>query len=338
MKKYLLSLLLTLFMFNSHGSVTGPTDRINKLLRFIANSSMLREGALYYLIAHRCNRYLSYDESFYCRQALKKQIAILDYDIVFTDEKKVPPKDAWGPDAFVFVAFKQTLISTLSDPRTTLYLNEIKQGLNDFLSGANLNFNIWDNTLAFYGSPLLAARTIAALFQDTSTIKLHLAYLEKTGTRGKLAFDENRGRLSEIIDTINLILDYSENNYRDLFYPAPLRDQLYRNIYHFYVPLYLAMALAADKTPYQFALAAPMMMTLTYEFVTLAEDYRYLWKDPARLDVIHDIDSLKDIFAGFSGGAFGIGRNVAPGHFVLMKESFNRSTEEGVNFLLYSAN
>lgn len=338
MKKYLLPLLFSLFVINSYGSADPVPDRINGLLRFIANYSILRDGALYHLIVRRCNRYLPHGERSACREALKRQIELLDYDLVFNEEKKIPPKDSWSPDAFVFIAFKKTLISTLSDPRTTVYLDEIKQGLNDFLTGADPKFNIWDKTLAFYKSPLAAARVIAALFQDTSIIKLHLAYLEKTGVRGRMAFDTNRDRLAKVIDTINMILDYSENNYRSLFYPRSLREHLYRNIYHFYVPLYLSMALAAERVPARYALTAPMMMTLTYEFITIAPDYRYLLKDPERLDAVKHVDTLRDIFAGFSGASFGLGKIVVPGMYVLMNESFTRSTEDGVNFLLHSVN
>lgn len=339
MKNYYFLIILLIVTNSLYGSPNTAPKRVNGLLRFIAHSANdLRDNRLYGLIAKRCNTYLPSGEKEICRRTVKRQIEILNYDLIFTASKKISNRNSWGPESFVFVAFKQSLISILSNPRTTTYLDRLKVGLNDFLTGKNPHFNIWEETLAFYNSPLIAAKTIAALFQDTSTVKLHLAFLERSGTRGRQSFDANRERLSRLIDTINLILDYNENNYRSLFYPNPIRKHLNRSLYHFYVPLYLSMALAHEKIPHKYALVAPMMMTLTYEFITMAPDYRYLLRDPARVDPIKHASTLRDIFACFSGASFGLKTNVAPGMYKMMRESFSRSTEDGVDFILQSTN
>ncbi len=72
------------------------------------------------------------------------------------------------------------------------------------------------------------------------------------------------------------------------------------------------MALHAEKVPRKMALTAPMLLNLTYEFITLARDYRYLLRDPERLDHARTATCLKDIYAGFSGANFGIGRITRP--------------------------
>lgn len=314
-----------------------PSRRINGLLRFIANQEGLRDLALYTLISRRCNRYLPWDRQGACRDAVKKQIDLLDYDIIFTHPGLIPPKDTWSPDAFVFIAFKKTLIETLSDPKTTTYLEMLKKGLNDVLLGTNPGFNIWDASVTFYKTPLAAAKVISALFQDTSLVKLHLAYLEKSRIRGRHSFDSNKESLSRIIDTINQILDYSEDHYRGLFYPHPLREKLTRNIYHFYVPLYLAMALKHKGVREENALAAPMLLNLTYEFVTMAPDYRYLVNDPYSLDPDTNRGTIKDIFTGSCGTTFGLGRMVPANYFSLLQSAFKASTATGVDLILHSA-
>lgn len=339
MKMYSTLLALTLIISGQvFAGDNNAQGRVNRLLRFIANQSSNRDTALYTLIAKRCNRYLPFSEEHNCRSAVKKQIELLDYDIIYNDKKQYPPKETWSRESFVFIAFKKKLIDILSDPDTSIYLDKMRLGLSDYLTGANPQFNIWDMTLAYYNSPLLAARTIAALFQDTSTVKLHLAYLERVRPQGRMAFDSNLERLSKVIDSINLILDYSEDNFRSLFYPSPFREHLKKNIYHFYVPLYLSMAMAAGGMDLEHALMAPMMLTITYEFITLAPDYSYLLRDPERLDPVQTASTLRDIFAGYCGANFGIGKNISPDFFVQMRESFAKSTADGVELLLHSAN
>jgi len=134
-----------------------------------------------------------------------------------------------------------------------------------------------------------------------------------------------------------LILDYSEDNFSTLFYPKTLGLNLNRNIYHFYVPLYLAMQLRSEGFSQRAAYLAPLMMTLSYEFLTTASDARYVLKDPPQLDAFEGMGKLKDIFGGHTGAVFGVGRNNEV-DFNTFTESFSRSTREAVNLLINHSN
>ena len=112
--------------------------------------------------------------------------------------------------------------------------------------------NLWTLTLNFYGNEFEAARALAVLFQDTSHVKLHLAYLEMSGVQGTTSwFDANRELLNRTIDTMNMVLDANGENFQALFYPPAVQAKLHRTIYHFYVPTYLSMAssLVTDGEP-----------------------------------------------------------------------------------------
>ena len=182
--------------------------------------------------------------------------------------------------------------------------------------------------------------TVQEAMQDVSHV-LHLATCKETpdqimdvAVKGFFWLLETC-RTSPIFK--QLILIGGDAGIGHFFYPHPLREHLNRNIYHFYVPLYLAMALEAEGRPRKYALAAPMMLTLTYEFVTMAQDYRYLMKDPARVGAKNNLHTLKDIFAGFSGANFGIGKIIPGSFFSRVSESFGHSTQEGVSLLLNPA-
>jgi hypothetical protein len=259
-------------------------------------------------------------------------IALLDYDVIFSDRILPPwdPNNNWTPSSFVFVAFKRNLIGLLSSPATGTYLNDLNQELYRFISGAHSELNIWSLTRKYFRTDHDAARAIAALFQDTSTQKLHLAYLETAGTDGNQHFGPNKELLSRVIDTINLVLDISEDNYRKLFYPKDLQRDLNRNIYHFYVPLYLAKALEAAGHTEASAFAAPLMLTLSYEFVTSATDYRYLVEDPATVMLA---PKLKDIYGGYAGALLGI-KSARLRPFPQVQAAFAEATRAGVTLLL----
>jgi len=330
-------LLSTVFASaNPHSVNEKSSRRMNKLLKFIAKNAITRDVALYALLSQRCYRYVDSAYVADCQLAVAEQIRVLDYDVHFPGDKK-NSDEVWDMDSFVFIAFKKNLIDLLSSKKTSLYLDQMAQGLSDFLTGTNPQFNIWEMSQSFYLSDLQAAKVIAALFQDTSIVKLHLAYLQQTQIIGGETYKANFERLSRVIDSINLILDYSEDNYRTLFYPKSLQAKLTRNLYHFYVPLYLSMALKAEGVPSRHALVAPLMLTLTYEFITMAPDYRFIFKDPAFLDPRISTSTIYDIFSGFCGAAFGVGKNPSEKLHIYLSESFSVSTKEGVNLLLYWA-
>lgn len=331
-------IIFVLFVFSSPlfaKSVAKPDSalrRSNGLLRFIAQSSGLRDFALGQVIGSRCSTYLERDRARSCKDAVKKMIAILDYDIIFSDDKTPPtPDETWTPSSFVFVAFKQNLIALLSQPKTATYLNDLNQQLYKYLTGEKATLNVWDVTKSYYSSDYTTSMVIATLFQDTSAMKLHLAYLERAGTPGNVSFQSNKELLSRVIDTVNLILDASEDSYRELFYPQEIQKDLNKNIYHFYVPLYLAKELERSGTQKEDAYLASLMLNLAYEFVTQSKDYRYLFTDP---DVINGEHTIKDIYGGYCGSNIGVrGMNFTK-NFESVRATFERSLPDAVEMLI----
>lgn len=300
----------------------------NALLRFLASYQGIRNFAISTLITNRCDRYLSYREEASCYRAVNSMVKLLDSDIIFQENL------TGDPQAFVFVAFKKNLIESLNKAETTKYLELLQSELNKYFVGEIPSLNIWEITLKYFKSPLAAARIMASLFQDTSLIKLHLAYLEEGQIRGNQHFQSNKHLLSQVIDTINMILDYSENNYRSLFYPKEIQGQLNRTIYHFYVPLYLSLELRAQKVHKDFAFIAPLLLTLTYEFITSSKNYSHLFSDPERLDPVAHAWRLRDIYGGYTGARFGFGL----GHKIIplqtLQETFKHSSAKAVKLMI----
>lgn len=327
----LLCIVVLLSAFDAHSEVdTVAVSRSNGLIRFIAEQRGLRNIALGSIIKNRCNRYMDRSETGPCKDAVSKMIGILDFDMILTDDK-TNPRGSWNPRNFVFVAFKTNLIQLLSNPKTNHYLYDLNQELYKYLVGEKETLNVWNITRAHYQSDYMTAMVLAALFQDTSMMKLHLAYLERAQTQGNMNFHSNKELLSRVIDTINLILDVSEENYRKIFYPADVEKNLNRNIYHFYVPLFLAKALKREGIETNLASNAALMLTLSYEFVTTANDYRYLYSDPETVTSLHKI---KDIYGGHTGSSIGVKSMNFYKNFEVIRASFERSTEDAVRLLL----
>jgi hypothetical protein len=336
-----LALMFSLLLPQVASAGDGQNKELKKIFKYVAGLPMAQNYALYTLISARCNRYVPFPDNYFCREAVGEQIKLLDYDIHFLSQKQQMNRSAdesWNIDSFVFVAFKGALIELLSDPLTGQYLEKLKADLNDYLTGANPSFNLWEMTLKFYKSPVLAARTIGVLFQDTSLKKLHIAYLEKAQIKGKKSFLINLEKLSHTIDTINLINDYSRENYKAIFYPRPLKHLTNRNIYHFYVPLYMAMKLSKEGTTRRYALLAPIMQTLSYEFITIAQGYRYLIKDPIYIEGITSYGTLRDIFTGLSGAQYAFSKVMTAKDFDKMMVEFDKGTPAGVKYIVQSTN
>lgn len=332
MKKLFLISFLIIFSTSLFANPDTALRRSNGLLRFIAQSRALRDFGLGQVIGSRCQTYLSFEKSKSCKDAVKKMIAILDYDVIFSADKKFKsPDENWTPSSFVFVAFKQNLISLLSQPKTAQYLHDLNQQLYKYLTDETAKLNIWDFTKSYYKTDLATSMVMATLFQDTSSMKLHLAYLEIARTQGNMSFQSNKELLSRVIDTINLILDASEEHYRDLFYPEEIQRDLNRNIYHFYVPLYLAKAVERTGATKENAYLASLMLNLAYEFVTQSKDYRYLFTDPERITSLH---TIKDIYGGYCGSNMGVRGTRFNKNFESIRALFERSVPDAVEMLI----
>lgn len=326
--------LIVLLTFISGNTLANhrAAQHSNKLIHILEGQSGPKGLALSSIIGNRCNRYMRPGDEGNCKKAVNKMIDLLDYDIIFSNDLD----QNWKPKSFVFVAFKKNFLQLMRSPKTTEYLNDLNQQLYKFLVHEKEKINIWNITKEHYKTDFQAALVIATLFQDTSIQKLHLAYLEKSQIQGDRNFLSNKELLGRVIDTINLVLDASDNQFQEIFYPNHIAKYLNRNIYHFYVPLFLSMSLKNNGTPNYFSYAAALMLTLTYEFVSSSQDYRYLLKDPERIDTYSQAGfwKLKDIYAGHCGshlGSTGINCSI---DFNTLRERFARSTKDGVSLLL----
>jgi len=265
----------------------------------------------------------------------------LDFDLLSNPDQGFVRYDQSNPHSFIIVAFKKSLIGLLNYPRTTEYLELLRRELNLFLSSETPHpVNLWELSVGFWKSERVAAAAIAALFQDVSPMRMHLFYLHKSGHKGKDSYETNFSLLMQVLDTFQLISDYSsEEDYQKVFYPPQIKEKMNKAFYHFYVPFFLSTELKRTGTSEEMAFIAPLMMTLTYEFITVSSNYSYLYKDPQRLDSLNRIDAYKirDILAGYYGVGFAQGKKAKLQSFNQIGNEFSLSTKSGVNSLLKTA-
>ena len=308
-------ILATLISFSSEAQTDIATRYANEIKNF----------ALQGMIGARCERYLPLAKVSDCQRTVASMLKFIDSAMIFPSLEKAESL-AIDPQSFIFIAFKTTLIDLLKKESTTKYLNDV------LLKGRDEN--LWLMTLEHYPNPKIAAQVLAALFQDTSSAKLHIHYLQKTIKKPGAKFLENIDVLEHAIDLINQMLDTNPDHFKPLLFPPGTRTDLNRNIYHFYVPLFLGRALKDSGVNSEMSYIAPMLMTLTYEFVTASGDYRYIFSDPKTLDVTKHAWKIKDIYAGHQGASMAVGRkNVKT--LETLRKGFQKSTLSTVKLLLF---
>ena len=112
----LLLILSIVFSLHSHAETSDHLDRTDGFLHYLAEKKALTDLALRSVIGARCSRYMPQPDKSPCLQAVSRMIQLLDYDVIFSDDKAAPPetKIKWTPRSFVFIAFKKNLIALLS--------------------------------------------------------------------------------------------------------------------------------------------------------------------------------------------------------------------------------
>jgi hypothetical protein len=330
-------ILLVMTAFFTFSTLASPSDSPHRFYPQGGQDSLgniygLQDILIFSLIAKRCKRYLPVEDHFDCKEAVSLMLGELDTDILFPETE-----NAVAPGSFLFVAFKQLLINSLSDLKTQQYLEKINADINGYLTGEIRQFNLWNSSVQFFKSKKLAARAIAVLFQDTTHARLHLAYLEKAKIRTGAQFESNKNLLNQTIDQLSTLMDLQDQKYIQLFYPDGVKSPINRNFYHFYVPFFLGQQLAESGVSARMSTIAPLLMTLTYEFVTSADDYRYVFADPETINKSENW-KLKDIFAGYQGSALSCKKSSTPlKSFQFLEDNFSISTFETVKALLSTA-
>lgn len=293
-----LILLLSLLTASSSFANTS-TKRANALVRFLAENALTRSIGLQSIMNSRCKTYFSYFEALYCQEILGYMVGGLDIDIIVPQNKSL-----WRPSAFVFVAFKSDFLEILNSSDTTTFLRKANEELSQYNGNNNAKGNLWDIALKYYGTKYRAAQAMAALFQDTSNQRLHIGYLYLSkNLRKSQTFLSNQEQLERLLETISMILDNREDEYQKIFYPRELKEDLNRNIYHFYVPLFLSMKLKRMGVNDKYSIMAPFMMTISYEFVTYGKGADNLFSDPL---IITKPGTIKDIHGGYCGANYGV--------------------------------
>lgn len=314
MKKIFFAFLVSIFAFASQAQTNTATRYAN----------LIKNSALYGLISTRCMRYVPQHKFSDCQRTVADMLKLIDSEMLFPTFHKTTSLD-FKPQAFIFIAFKTTLIDLLNKESTTRYLSDVLLKVRDV--------NLWNLTLQHYPDPKVAAQVIAALFQDTSHVKLHIDYIERSVTNPSALFLNNKDQLEHAIDMINQLLDVNPEYFQKLLYPNGVNANLNKNIYHFYVPLYLGLALKQTGATAEMSYIAPMLMTLTYEFVTASSDYRYLICDPESLDPVKHAWKIKDIYAGHLGAAMSVGKKNLKS-LEDLKKGFEKSTSSTVKSML----
>lgn len=319
------TLLFFALLFTASSSFAQNQPRSNALVRFLAENSLVRNVGLQSLMNNRCKTYFSYFEALYCQDILGHMMSHLDIDIIVPKNKSL-----WRPSSFVFVAFKKDFINILNNPQTSGFLRRANEQMSQHIGNRNADANLWSLALSYYGDKYEAARVMATLFQDTSNQRLHIGYLYLSRISKSKAFKDNQELLERLLGTINMILDNREDDYQKIFYPKELKEELNRNIYHFYVPLYLSMKLKRMGVSNKFAIMAPFMMTLSYEFITYGRGADNLYSDPL---IITREGTIKDIFGGYCGANYGVFGNAFRRNFKELKYNFSRSTHLAIEEL-----
>ena len=274
----------------------------------------------------RCKTYFSFFDALACQESVGYMMGHLDIDMIIPQNKNM-----WRPSSFVFAAFKSDFIDILNSREVTPFLRKANEALSQYVGQSQGVANLWDLALAHFGSKYKAAQIMATLFQDTSSQRLHIGYLYlASNIRKSHLFLENQELLERLLDTISMILDHREDEYQKIFYPRELKEELNRNIYHFYVPLYLSMKLKRMRIADKFSVIAPFMMTISYEFITYGRGAYNLYNDPL---TITRAGTLKDIFGGYCGANYGIFGNNFSRSFSQLSRNFSRSTHLAIHEL-----
>jgi len=248
---------------------------------------------------------MTYFQAYPCQVAVDTMVSLLDSSVIFPEthpEHFVEPD--YAPQSFIFVAFKKELGSNLKNPDTKKYLRYVRDAINSYLIDDKKVFNLWDVSLKFHRTPEKAAAAIATLFQDTSDARLHLKYFERTGDLTNQSFKQNLDELIWTMESLKNLMRHRPQEMMQTLYPRDVKGNLNGNIYHFYVPLHLNYLLKEAKISSAMSYNAALIMTLTYEFITTASDYRYLFDDPKTLAEPTYSWKLKDIYAGYLGVNF----------------------------------
>ena len=277
----------------------------------------------------RCQKYLKLPSN-QCANALSSMTKGIDFDVKFIMNTNHFP---WKMEHFIFLAFKKELLQILEQEKTRTYLEALKLQVDEILPNRP-DFNLWTFTLDFYHNDLnKSLQIISILFQDISYAKMHLSFIASMDERHSNTFDINIDLLDQIINQIIGVQDYMPKSFQKYFYPPEIKAPLNPGFYHFYVMGYLAKTLQKTYST-KTAKNVPLLLSVTYEFVSNFNSVKYLVEDPKTYTQRDYAHSHKDIYAAYLGVNYFLGNKQVPLSQEAIGQKFDRSVSEGIKQLL----
>lgn len=278
----------------------------------------------------RCQKYLKLPSN-QCANALSSMTNKIDFDVKFIMNTEHFP---WKMEHFIFLAFKKELMSTLDQEATLLYLEALKAQVDEILPNRPDYFNLWSFTLSFFKNDVdRSLQMIAILFQDISYAKMHLAFIASMNKRHSNIFQMNLDLLDHIIQQIITVQEYMPKSFQKYFYPKEIKAELNSGFYHFYVMGYLAKGLQKTYST-KVAKNVPILLSITYEFVSNFNSVKYLVEDPKTYTQKDHTHSHKDIYAAYLGVNYFLGTKKVSLSSTRMSQQFDLSVSQGIKQLL----
>jgi hypothetical protein len=302
MKKAFYSTILVFTLFS--GFLRAQTN--SELGHILTAGKDLKEFSLKLVLGNRCFLYLPLLDALDCQQATSVLVDLLDYDLVESNLKT----NKNNPPSFLFIAFKSELTDFISKENSFLLLESLNEELFKTAVNPKKGKNLWMVMLDLTNQQVdKASSLMGILFQDTTRAQVHLAFLKREQVPRTPTFTKNLEKLAQVLDHVANITQTHPENFHDLFFPKNKALGVNNSIYHFYVPFYLTQKILSKGYSPTIARLAPLILTLSYEFFSMEGSSPYIFNDPDSLDSKIYAWKLMDIYAGYSGGLYGINKN-----------------------------
>lgn len=317
----------------------SPSSSKFNLFKFFAENRLLSKESIHFLLFLRCKAFLAFYHEPICSTTAYRMLEMMDFAIKVNPKAPSPlekdSQDYWRSQGFTFISFKTEFIKILNDPHTTIYLESLVDKLAKVAQGNKLvGWNFFTFHVKELGmSQNEAIKYIAVLFQDISKVTLHLRYFAKDLDSRPKEFQTNLFLLRDAISFVQSVKVFNPDLFASTFYPPSVSTQLNNNFYHFYVPAYLFNSLKEIKSSF-YSSMGPLLLTLTYEIITLKDDQSYVLASPQKLISPEHDYKMRDIYASYLGTQFAKNEYWKRVDFPIVQEAFGESIFKAFNLML----
>lgn len=327
------------------GDSNAPTAWAEETLRFFTQSNELQTLAITFAMTDRCRRYLPRDEDgpfqslstqLYCDRLVRDFVKTLDKKSI---HYQLPGEKRTYSTIMVFI---EEFKSLLQQPLTLSYLEKLNSDLESSFYGLD-TFHLLQTTQIYSKDQSEVLQKIAVLFQDNSTTQSPRYWLMANPIE---KWSQNVPLTKKIVEKYEKVMDQLHDNYwaemghlgqkentsSDLYPKNMAQQQSYINgqLYHYYVPAYLAHKIKAKGHGPKQAFFAPFIFNYLYEVGFGASLLQRAFTEPK---TITDEKTLQDIYSGYAGALLGAGLSpltqTARDVFYILK----KSPKEAVNAL-----